>query len=461
MIRSLFLLDTFNYLKRTSTDLRSFKSVDYYIISKRLNLLYNFSTINFFDWMYFVILSILYKTSSNIFSSGFRVYWRIKQTSWFFYSDIFTQTTDNLFTTVTYSFLSGLKSFWYGIRFWVVGILLAVCSFYYLSYIRLLPFNKVFMEWFLIAMFAYWLLSGFVFFIKKYQYSKFTSAMQRFWKRSFVLFWLIEGFLFLVFFYLTVNSTSEPFYMYDQLKLYKFQLFSWRLFFLKLIPYLTLVIVSYFVLLSLKFFTFQKHSYFIFFLTLVLLYTVWLEFYQFFHIINFYGGFFWVFDSEELLWTLEFEERRTRLANNYLSLCMIAKFWHLIFIFLFWVFFVLRVNEVGRIRYPLMAANYQNFIILYILVWLYMYPWFKYVFRQFLDTPYYWFFTNARMLGLRVFFTDIKLFYYSFIFNFFSNPYYKFFVVNNFYYWIEASSLVGFDQYKKHIVRDYFISLLN
>jgi len=143
-----------------------------------------------------------------------------------------------------------------------------------------------------------------------------------------------------------------------------------------------------------------------------------------------------------------------------LTLCLLAKFWHLIFIFVFWIFFILRINEIGRVRYPLLAANAQNFIILYIMSWLYMYPWLKFVFKRHMETPYYWFFFNARRLGIRIFFNDLLLFSYSiFKNNYFINSFY--FSNGLFYYWVESSSETNLLQYKKFIIRDSIIAHLN
>lgn len=346
-------------------------------------------------------------------------------------------------------FLSAFKYAWNALRYWIIGIVLALVAFYFLMYIRLLPFTKIVLEILLIAMFLYWLMSGFVFFIKKYQYSKFTSVIQRFWKRSYVLFWMLETFVFLIFFYLTLNASEEPVYMFDQMKLYKTHLFSWRWFLVKLLPSVFLILVGYYLLLNMRWGLFFKQSTIVFLLTLMLIYIVWLEFYQFFHIVNWYANFNWVYDYEEFLWSLEIEGRRTRLANNYAALCLMAKFWHLIFIFVFWVFFILRINEIERIRYPLLAANLQNFIILYIMSWLYMYPWLKFLGRKYLDISYYWFFANFRDLGLRVFFNDLYLFILGvtnmFEFSFVNYSYSS----GLFYYWIDSSTSVGYTGFIK------------
>jgi hypothetical protein len=75
-------------------------------------------------------------------------------------------------------------------------------------------------------MFGYWLISGFVFFIKKYQFGKYTSVVQRFWRRTYILFWLIEITTFSVFLFLTINASQESFYMFDQISIFKTHLYS-------------------------------------------------------------------------------------------------------------------------------------------------------------------------------------------------------------------------------------------
>jgi len=414
------------------------------------------------DIVYSFFLSLPFK-KSNTNNFNFRVKSRLQQVNWSFYNNLHDNTGTNSFFGYYFShYLSGLRYVWISLKYWILGLVLGVVIFYYLTYIRLLPFSKVIFEWLLIVMFLYWLLSGFTFFIKKYQYSKFTSVIQRFWKRTYIIFWAIESGIFIVFFYLTLNASEEPVYMYDQIKIFKTHLFSWRLFLVKLVPVITLIILGYFLLLSLRWTQFSKHTPILITITLLLVYIFWLEFYQFFHIINYYGNLTWSYDSDEFLWNLDSEFKRTRIANNTVTICLMAKFWHLVFIFVFWIFFMLRINEIGRMRYTLLAANLQNFIILYIMSWLYMYPWFKFLFRRHLETQYYWFFSNARRLGLRVFFTDIKLFFLG-LMDFFINSSIgsQSFNFGAFFYWIESSTEAGLLQFKKHIVRDFIISNLN
>lgn len=122
---------------------------------------------------------------------------------------------------------------------------------------------------------------------------------------------------------------------------------------------------------------------------------------------------------------------------------------------------MLRVNEIGRVRYALLAANSQNFIILYMMSWVYMYPWVKFAFRRHLETQYYWYFFNARRIGIRVFFNDLVLFLSSLFRLNFINTNFFYFNTGLFYYWIESTSETNLLQYKKFIIRDYIINFLN
>jgi len=311
-------------------------------------------------------------------------------------------------------------------------------------------FNKTVYGYFIGGMFFYWLISGFVFFIKKYQYSKFTTVIQRFWKRTFIIFWMIEGSLFACFFYLVINAPEEPVYMYDQIKIYKTHFFSWRWFLIKLVPSILLIIVGFYLQMLVRWGLFTRQSPILLFITIIIVYIFWIEFYQFLHVVSYYGNFFWTYDSDEFMWSLELDDRRNRIVNNSVAISLIAKFWHIVFMFIFWVFFILRANEIGRVRYALIAANNQNFVLLYIISWVYMYPWFKYIFRKQLDISYYWFNMHFRKPGIRVFFIDLKLHFISMVnkitsFNIFS------YNVNyvNFYYWNEFTNLTIFSNVRK------------
>lgn len=274
---------------------------------------------------------------------------------------------------------------------------------------------------------------------------------------------MIEGGTFLVFLFFTLNSSQESFYMFDQISIFKTHLYSWKFFLLKIFPIIILIISTYLLMLSLKWNIFGKHSIILLFLTMFLTYIVWLEFYQFYHVVNFYGNLNWVYDIDDHSWTLELEPRRTRIVNHYVMLLFMLKFWHIVFIYGFWIFFVLRSLETKRIRYPLLAANFQNFIILYIFAWVFMYPWFKFFFRKFLDMPYYWFYINNRRLGFRILFNDWKILLYSLddYFNILKTFKLGNFKQSSFYYWNSLSVTNNFESYRKHVIRDRIINSLN
>lgn len=408
------------------------------------------------DLFFIYCLSIVFNVN-NILLKNSRSSIRMQQSHLGFYLNANENktTANNLF----FLLFSGTKFFWQAFRFWVVGVLLAYFAVYYLMYVRSLSFGKVTFVWLIAAMFSYWMMSGFVFFIKKYQYSKFTSSIQRFWRRTLSYFWLVEFYLIGIFLWALLNANQEPIFMYDQISIFKTHHFSWRLFLIKIVPVILLILLTYIVMISMKWNTYSKSSILLLGITLLLLYIFWAEFYQFFHVVNFYGNLNWSFDTDENLWTLELEPRKTRNLNTFVSFCLMVKFWHLVFVLAIWLFFIMRSNELRRARYPLLSANFQNFLIIYFFSIIHMIPWIKNFYRRFFDNPYYWFFNSARNIGYKIFFTDIKLIYYGF-FNFiFGDSNKNFFFKNfDFFYWIESNYANGFVQFRKHNIRDVIIS---
>lgn len=307
----------------------------------------------------------------------------------------------------------GFISFWNALKIWIFSLTFFVTAFYVLLVKRTCVLPQTLFFWVGVSMLLYWLLSGFVFFVKKYQFSRYTSVIQRFWRRSYILFWLIESCLLLVFFYLMVNSSQESFYMFDQGYFLKTHLFSWKLFLFKCIIVVSLITYSYLFLLNLKWTTFNKNILGLALLTVLLLYLVWTEFYQIYWVSNFYANFAWLYDVEEAVWSLEFDNRRTRMVNHYIMVLFILKFWHIIFIFGCWVFFLLRSNELETITYPLYSFNFQNFIILFLMMWLFMFPWFRHTYNWIGEIPYYWFYVDTHISFYKVLVTDIYMFYSS------------------------------------------------
>ena len=460
-----FLLEKINiekkYEKVLLEELKTYKKYKLFNFKK---IFENINSFNIFiliiDYIWVYIFSRKYALNKNSF---FRSYFRIESTKNGFYFN-FKKLNNNkqIFNKhLLNTFLSGYKYIWLGVRFWIFPAIILFTIIYFTLVLRALPFNKIIFSWICILMFIYWLISGFVFFIKKYQFGKYTTSVQRFWRRSYILFWMIEGGTFLVFMYFTFNSSQESFYMYDQISIFKTHLYSWKYFLLKIFPLIILIVSTYLLMISIKWNIFNKNSLILLMLTFFISYIVWLEFYQFFHVLNFYGNLNWIYDLDEHIWSLELEPRRTRIVNHYVMLLFILKFWHIVFIYAFWIFFVLRCWETKRIRYPLLSANFQNFIILYIFAWVFMYPWIKFYLRKFLDIPYYWFYINNRKIFYRVFFNDLKLIYYGLLNNN-KNYFLNYFLNNNFYYWKISSLNNNFEIYRKFVIKDRIVlSLIN
>lgn len=76
--------------------------------------------------------------------------------------------------------------------------------------------------------------------------------------------------------------------------------------------------------------------------------------------------------------------------------CVVAKFLHLVVIVGIWFFSVNRLVERAESRESVISANLQNFLIMYLLNWIAMYPWLKFIARKYLSYTYAWFYTSMR-----------------------------------------------------------------
>lgn len=259
-----------------------------------------------------------------------------------------------------------------------------------------LSFLRVGANWFAIFLFVFWLLSGFNFFTKHARYGKHTTANQRFWKRTLMIFWLIEGFLFVLFFYYALNASAEPLFMYDQVGMFNRQLQDIRGFIFNVFLIVLIINLIVYLLITIKYTTFRQHSLFFLVITLLLVYILLVESYQFYYLTNYYDESSWVYSEDEQVWELDYEIPRSRNKSHFMTLIILAKFWHYIFIFACWAFFVMKALELCRTRYAILAMNLQNLLIFYAMAWVCMYAWLKWFLRRFMDQQYYWFFTSYR-----------------------------------------------------------------
>lgn len=291
----------------------------------------------------------------------------------------------------------------------LLSLFLAFLYFFYTIFFFKIQFLKQLSVWFVIGMLYFWLMSGFNFFLKRYQFGKFTSQIQRFWKRTNTCFWLIEGFLILLFFYYFLNSSQEPIYMYDYSSLNQEYLLSLHSISLNIILLSLVIYFMYFTMLRINLNNWYQLNFYLIIISVFIFFSFFVETYQFYYVISTFNERLWIFNEDENLWSLDTENPILRVKQNYLLVCLIAKYWHFLFIFLSWVFFLIKSFEKKKITIVLFGVNLQNVIILYVLNFVCYLQWFKWIYRRFFDLPYTWFMTNIDSKFFVKFFSEIKL----------------------------------------------------
>lgn len=290
----------------------------------------------------------------------------------------------------------------------LVFLIISLFLFFSLIFFKYYNINKILFLWFSFSMVYYWLISNFVFFFKKYQYSKFTSVIQRFWKRSLILFWILELFLFSIFLFLTLNASNEPYHMFDSLYLYKLFLTQWILILKKLLFYFIFLIIVFLTTLFIKLNNNATQYITLTVTTVFLILIFFTEFYQFFHSYQLYNNKIWTFKDSLNIWNLESDDIKTRTINHYLFLLTILKFWHIIFILIYWFFSITKFIEKESVSINLYASNVINFIFLFLFLFLILLFWFKFFYKKYFDYSYFWFFLNPKHLFFKLIFTEFK-----------------------------------------------------
>lgn len=272
----------------------------------------------------------------------------------------------------------------------VAGLISFLYFFFSLFYLQL-EFTKQLAIWFVLLIVFYLLMSTFNNFLNKYKYGKFTSAIQRFWKRTGMTFWILEGFLFLIFFYYFLNSSQEPLYMFDYANLNQELLIQLKVSYKNMILLSLAIYFSFILILNNNYLNYYQNIILLSLISLIVFYMLYIETYQFVYIVSLFTDKNWNFDEHGQIWVLEFEQNNLRVKQQYFILCLIAKYWHFIFIFISWFFFVIKCFEINKINYTLMGYNIQNLLILYILNLFCLIQWAKWLFKKFLELTYYWF----------------------------------------------------------------------
>lgn len=271
--------------------------------------------------------------------------------------------------------------------------------------------------WLVVGLLFFWLMSGFNFFLKRYAFGKFTSATKRFWKRANMCFWLVEGFLFLLFYYYYLNSSQEPLYMYDYSSLNQDYLLPLDEAFNSLFNLIIFYILLKVFMLRLNYLQPFQTILFIIVLTTTLFKIFFVESYQFYYVITAFNEYVWDFNVDLGEWQLNPETPRLRAKTYYFLLCLIAKYWHFIFIFFGWVFFCMKFFETKKLSYDLLSYNIQNILILYVLNILTYTQWIKWLSKRYFDLAYYWFFTHYDHKSIWGLLSEIK----TLTLNFFSS----------------------------------------
>ena len=287
---------------------------------------------------------------------------------------------NNLLNIIIFNFKWILISF-------IISVLYFFISLFYIQ----IDIAKQTAVWYIFGIIYYLLMSTFNSFLIKYKYGKFTSAIQRFWKRTGIVFWLIEGFLFLLFFYYFLNSSQEPLYMFDYSSLNQELLIQLKITFKNLLLLSLAIYLSFILIINLNYLNYFQNLFILLLILLIVFYSLYIESYQFIYIISLYADKFWLFEDISQSWILEIEQNNIRVKQQYFILCLIAKYWHFIFIFISWFFFFIKSIEIKKISYTMLGYNTQNLLILYVLNILCLIQWIKYGSKKFLEITYYWF----------------------------------------------------------------------
>ena len=202
------------------------------------------------------------------------------------------------------TFINHIIIFYNFIKSVVIALFLSFIYIIYTVYFFQIQFLKQLAIWFIIGLIYYWLISGFNFFVKHYQFGKFTSQIQRFWKRTNTYFWLIEGFLILLFFYYFLNSSQEPLYMYDYSSLNQEYLISLKTIYANTILLSLIIYLMYTLLLMLNFTIWSQQIIYFILISVFIFFSFFIETYQFYYLLNSFIEKIWVFNEDLNLWVL-------------------------------------------------------------------------------------------------------------------------------------------------------------
>lgn len=345
------------------------------------------------------LVALFFKRSATwgaAFNQAFSSLWQPLQRKHYFLGDalfIKNFTTNRTFIRSPALVTTAFSVFYRSMRSIIIPLVISLVFFIILLDFFSVDFLRQTGVWAVFGFLGFWLFSSFNFFIKRYRFGKFTSAIQRFWKRTNSYFWLIEGFLLGLFIYYYLNSAQEPLYMYDESNLNQNFLLSLVASYQSYLVLLFILFYTFYLLLALPTFKSTQQIFHLGLMTLVYTYIYLLENYQVYYLLTSFYENYWVYDAENVLWSLEVDVPRVRVKNQYFYIALVLKYWHFVFIYLSWLFVAMKCYEKKQLSYLLLSLSSQNILILFALNFVLNIQWLKWMFKRFSETAYYWFFT--------------------------------------------------------------------
>lgn len=225
----------------------------------------------------------------------------------------------------------------------------------------------------LIIYLLYWYFSIFFFILKKSYLGKFSSIIQRFWKRTLMLFWSIEMFLFFIYLFLICNNSEESLYVLDNSKILKQLLVSITEILEKTYLYLYLLL---FLFLFIKIKKFSIKIYFLFFF-ICLNFIFIAETYQLLFFQSYFNNYLYQWDQKKKTWLMIQDYLKSRPFYLYLYVLIFLKYWHVLFIYCYVIVNYWYLKIYSNSSFNVISSIYINYFYLFVFNYFFMYMYLK------------------------------------------------------------------------------------
>lgn len=315
----------------------------------------------------------------------------------------------------------------------IIAFLTSVTIFYNLLYFSVF---KNFGLQIAAVILLYILISTYFNFSKTYAVSKYTSQTQRFWKRTFGVFWGLEFTLFTIYMYLTLISPAELAMQAINHKeiitgLNVVKTSQYHLLYILVLIFLNFLYICTIILKKKNNFHFIRLFFFaINFAYCFILYYEFLKFYyaagwgthtvhaaqKAFTTKTHYSGFTYTatntYNKREVsfnkirlpnelnnAWNeVVYEKQWLRTFRHFLYVMLLLKFWHIFFIYVYFLLSLFKFLETGYISFDSISSNHQNTVYL---IWFYLFSYLLVIKKKiyfFLTFIYYWTFVQINFL---------------------------------------------------------------